>query len=82
MSEPKFMEGNMIKGKGVNVSSHNHPMHKGPHHDKYMHADNKVSVAQEHTRGETELGDKSHLDSLKGVPHVADISGHDGKMKW
>lgn len=77
---PKFMEGKMVHGKGVNVSHHDHPMHRGPHHDKYMHAD--CQVKQTKTRGEHALGDKSHLDSLKGEPHGADVSGHAGQMKW
>lgn len=61
-----------------NVSDHNHPMHKGPHHEKYVHSDNKVSTGG---KGSHALGDKSHLDSLMGEPHGADLTGHSGKMK-
>lgn len=64
-----------------NVSDHAHSMHKGPHHDKYMHADNRLQVkTSEH--GEHPLGDKSHLKSVMGKPHGADVSGHKGKMHW
>lgn len=75
-----------------NISDHAHPMHKGPHHDKYIHPHNKMGMKEgKHNekvevitggKGEHELGDKSHLDSLKGEPHGADVAGHNGKMKW
>jgi hypothetical protein len=64
-----------------NVSDHAHPMHRGPHHDKYIHADNKVSVSTS-MKGSHELGDRSHLSEMKGEPHGADVTGHHGKMKW
>lgn len=64
----------------ISVSDHNHPMHKGPHHDKYIHADCQVSA--QNTKGSHELGDSSHLDSVKGSPHGADVSGHSGAMSW
>ena len=61
------------------VSAHDHPMHRGPHHDKYIHSDCQVKTSM---KGSHELGDKSHLDSLKGEPHGADESGHHGQMHW
>lgn len=73
------------------ISDHAHAMHKGPHHDRYIHSDNKMGGVKEGSskvsvetggKGEHELGDKSHLDSLKGEPHGADVSGHNGKMHW
>lgn len=64
-----------------NVSDHNNPMHKGPHHDRYIHSDNKVSVSTG-MKGSHAMGDKSHLKSLMGKPHGADVAGHDGKMHW
>lgn len=63
-----------------NISDHAHKMHKGPHHDKYIHADCQVPATK--LKGSHELGDKSHIDSVMGAPHGADVSGHDGKMKW
>ena len=75
-----------------NISDHAHKMHKGPHHDKYIHPQNKMNSTKSDDgpdvsvatggKGEHELGDKSHLDSLKGEPHGADVSGHSGKMHW
>lgn len=63
----------------ANISDHAHPMHKGPHHEKYVHADNRISVATG-GKGSHELGDKSHLESVMGAPHGADVAGHSGKM--
>ena len=63
------------------ISDHAHAMHKGPHHEKYMHSDNKVSVSTG-GKGEHKLGDKNHIKSEMGEPHGADVSGHKGKMKW
>lgn len=75
-----------------NISDHDHAMHKGPHHDKYIHEHNRMKgemhksmdglQVKSDRKGEHELGDKSHLDSLKGEPHGADVAGHSGKMKW
>lgn len=74
-----------------NVSDHAHKMHKGPHHDKYIHSSNRGSGMKSGSsgvsvetggKGEHELGDKSHIDSVMGSPHGADVSGHDGKMHW
>lgn len=64
------------------LSDHDHPMHRGPHHDMYIHEQNRVSVAQRHTKGENALGDKNHIKSVMGKPHGADVTGHHGKMKW
>lgn len=73
------------------VSDHAHKMHKGPHHDKYIHPHNRVSGSKDggakvevvtNGKGEHELGDKSHIDSVMGEPHGADVTGHNGKMKW
>ncbi len=64
-----------------NVSDHNHPMHKGPHHDKYMHPENRLQVKMGE-KGSHEMGDKSHLKSVMGEPKGADVSGHSGKMHW
>src|SRR5258707_10166340 len=66
--------------EGHSISDHGHPEHRGPHHDKYIHKDCQVSA--QHLKGDTGLGDKSKLDSLKGEPHGADITGHNGKMHW
>lgn len=68
----------------ANVSDHAHPMHKGPHHDKYIHAENRGSGMQVHEseRGDHALGDKSHIKSIMGKPKGADVTGHDGKMHW
>ncbi len=74
-----------------NISDHGHPMHKGPHYEKYVHADNRVGSSSSGLsglqvemgkKGSHELGNNSHLDSLMGQPKGADISGHDGKMNW
>ena len=75
-----------------NVSDHAHPMHKGPHHDKYIHEHNRSAgkghedkadlMVKDDLKGEHALGDKSHLKSEMGKPHGADVSGHSGKMKW
>jgi hypothetical protein len=65
-----------------NISHHDHPMHKGPHHEKYIHEANRLQVPQMHSKGEHELGDKNHIESLKGEPHGADVTGHDGRMHW
>lgn len=59
------------------ISDHDHPMHKGPHHNKYIHSECQVSS---HRKGEHALGDKSHLKSVMGKPKGADVSGHDGFM--
>lgn len=73
------------------VTDHAHKMHKGPHHDMYIHPNNRMSGNKSEGakvevvtggKGEHELGDKSHLDSLKGEPHGADVTGHNGKMHW
>ena len=64
-----------------NVSDHDHPMHKGPHHEKYVHAENRVSV-KTGGKGEHKMGDTSHLESVMGEPHGADVTGHKGKMSW
>jgi hypothetical protein len=59
------------------ISDHDHPMHKGPHHSKYMHSECQVSSNR---KGSHELGNKSHLKSVMGAPKGADVSGHKGKM--
>lgn len=33
-------------------------------------------------KGQHPLGCESHLESLMGAPKGADITGHNGKMKW
>lgn len=62
-----------------NISDHAHPMHEGPHHNKYIHSECQVKTGG---KGSHALGDKNHLGSLKGEPHGADASGHKGKMNW
>jgi hypothetical protein len=62
----------------MNVSRHDHPMHKGPHHDKYMHSECQVSSSR---KGSHAMGDKSHLKTVMGEPKGADVAGHSGKMK-
>lgn len=59
----------------ANISDHDHPMHKGPHYEKYVHVENR-------RKGEHPLGDKNHIKSLMGEPKGADVVGHHGKMKW
>lgn len=58
-----------------NVSDHDHAMHKGPHHDKYIHVENRM-------KGSHAEGDKNHIKSVMGEPHGADVTGHNGKMHW
>ncbi len=62
-----------------NVSDHANAMHKGPHHDMYMHSDNKVSVSS-NAKGSHALGDESHIASVMGKPKGADVAGHSGNM--
>jgi hypothetical protein len=50
-------------------------MHKGPHHDKFIHVENRG-------KGEHKEGDKNHIKSVMGEPKGADVAGHNGKMKW
>jgi hypothetical protein len=64
-----------------NISDHAHPMHKGPHYEKYVHADNREQVMTS-KKGSHELGDKNHIKEMIGEPHGADVAGHHGKMKW
>ena len=73
------------------ISDHGHPMHKGPHHAKYIHAENRMGAEGKHhealevhekRKGEHALGDKSHLKSVMGEPKGADVAGHKGKMHW
>lgn len=67
----------------MHITDHDHPHHRGPHHDMYIHPKNKAKTAvvtSEH--GEHPLGDKSHLKSLHGEPHGADVEGHHGQMHW
>ena len=65
----------------MHISDHDHPMHKGPHHDMYIHAENKGGCSVSMNRkGSHELGDKSHLKSVMGEPKGADVAGHKGKM--
>ena len=73
-----------------NVSDHNHPMHKGPHHEKYVHPHNRMSAGREGSNGDQvvmgkkgshEEGDKNHIKSVMGEPKGADVAGHSGKMK-
>lgn len=64
----------------ANISDHGHSMHKGPHHDKYIHADNQVRGND--NKGSHPLGDSSHIESVMGSPKGADVVGHSGKMKW
>jgi hypothetical protein len=55
-----------------NISDHDHPMHKGPHHDKYMHSNNKGGGSQ-----------KPHvtkMSKLEGHEKPMDEAGHMGKM--
>lgn len=58
----------------IDVSDHNHSMHRGPHHDKYIHAENR--------HGEHALGDSNHIKSVMGEPKGNDVTGHHGKMHW
>lgn len=60
-----------------NISRHDHPAHKGPHHSKYMHSECQV---KSNKSGSHEMGDKSHLKSVMGKPKGADVAGHKGKM--
>jgi len=71
------------------ISDHNHPMHKGPHHNMYIHPHNrggsgaKMGAKEEVVmgkKGSHEMGDKSHLSSVMGEPKGADVAGHSGKM--
>lgn len=66
-------------------------MHRGPHHDKYMHPSNRKKGEGAHNeamevhmseKGSHQMGDKSHLKSLMGKPKGADVAGHNGKMHW
>lgn len=68
------------KHHGKHITDHDHPHHRGPHHDMYIHEENQVK--QQHSRGEHAMGDKSHLKSVMGEPHGADVAGHHGKMHW
>lgn len=77
---PIHHESHVHGGDAPHVARHDHPMHRGPHHDHLIHASNQVS--QEHTKGDTALGDKNKIGSLKGEPHGADVTGHNGQMKW
>lgn len=61
-----------------NVSDHAHPMHKGPHHSKYVHSDNMQN--DNCCKGSHELGDSSHLSSVMGSPSGRDVAGHSGNM--
>lgn len=63
------------------VSDHANAMHRGPHHDHFIHAENKESVKTS-KRGSHGLGDKNHIREMMGEPHGADVAGHHGKMKW
>jgi len=58
----------------ANISMHDHPMHKGPHHDKYIH---------EHNRGSGSFGGAKHetsMEKLEGHLKSEDVVGHQGKM--
>lgn len=63
------------------LSDHDHPMHRGPHHDMYIHEDNRLQVKMGKQDGK-ELGDKNHIKSMMGEPKGADVAGHHGKMHW
>ncbi len=67
-----------------NISDHAHPMHKGPHHEKYVHPANRNAPEQVvmNGKGEHALGDSNHINSLIGEPKGADVVGHKGKMAW
>ena len=74
-----------------NISDHAHPMHKGPHHEKFVHPLNRMGASKEGSDGlqvkmskedGKELGDKSHIKSVMGEPKGADVAGHNGKMHW
>lgn len=55
------------------VSMHDHPMHKGPHHDLYTHVENR-------RKGSHAEGDTNHIKSVMGKPKGADVAGHKGNM--
>jgi hypothetical protein len=65
----------------ANISDHSNPMHRGPHHDKYIHDDNRLQVKMSQ-HGEHPLGDKNHIKSVMGEPKGADVEGHKGTMHW
>lgn len=68
----------------MHISDHDHPAHRGPHHDMYIHAENKGKGGKEEVvmgkKGSHQMGDKSHLSSVMGSPKGADVAGHSGKM--
>jgi hypothetical protein len=74
-----------------NISDHDHPMHRGPHENMYIHPHNRMKgemkghQAEEVAtggKGEHALGDSNKINSLIGEPHGADVAGHKGKMHW
>jgi hypothetical protein len=68
----------VIMGDKSKIESYIHPSNKSDSMKK-----NKSSLeVVTGSKGSHELGNESHLDSLMGEPHGADISGHTGKMKW
>ncbi len=73
------------------ISDHAHPMHKGPHHEKYIHPHNKMGNMKSEGNGDQvemskkgghEEGDSSHIKTVMGEPKGADVTGHSGKMHW
>ncbi len=56
-----------------NVSDHDHPMHKGPHHDKYIHPDNRAHSIPNGASNTT-------FGKMMGHETEMDIAGHSGKM--
>lgn len=65
------------------VMDHHHSMHKGPHHDHYIHPENRAPKHNMYAnKGDHALGDSNHIKSLMGEPSGEDVVGHHGKMKW
>jgi hypothetical protein len=54
------------------INDHGHPMHKGPHHDMFIH---------EHNRGGEQIAKHTTtMEKLKGKFMEKDVAGSNGNM--